>query len=378
MKTSIILLAAGKGERFGRPKWSVQLAGKTLLEWSLELVSSLEFEKEVIVVLPTFPLPPEEVDILPLKALKSVSAKIISGGQSRHASVLEGLKRATGDLVIFHNVANPMASNSDFYHLQELLLKRDAACFVGQKNVDTLRRTSEERSQTIDRTNVWRVQTPQGFRRGTLLRVSEINQDQNITDEVSLFENTEIPVVAMETSVSNQKITYPEDIELFEQELRKELLVGIGEDSHAFDTSGTLVLGGMKVEELPKLQANSDGDVILHALFNAISSSMGLPSISHTADPLVKKGMHDSSVYLKTVLETARERGFLLQHVSISLECFRPRIDPISAQLKASLSHLLQIPPDKIGITATSGEGMSPFGKGEGVRCSCIVLLNRY
>ncbi|MGE3279346.1 MAG: 2-C-methyl-D-erythritol 2,4-cyclodiphosphate synthase [Candidatus Altimarinota bacterium] len=355
MKTSIILVAAGKGERFGQPKWQVRLMGKTLLEWCLETLEPLEFEKEVIVV----------------------GADGLPGGETRHASVLEGLKQAKGELVILHNVANPLASGEDFQRVHQEIMKHDVACFVGQRAVDTLRQVKDGASATLDRSDVWRVQTPQGFRRESLMNAVETNQDPKITDEIQLFEPTG-KVLALETSPMNQKITYPEDLEMMERFLSSETLVGIGEDSHPFDASGTMMLGGVEVLGLPKLKGNSDGDVILHALFNAISSAIGERSLGVTADPMAEQGIIDSSEYLKIILDQVKKNGFMIKNVSISLECAQPKIEPLIEQLKASLSELFSINPQQVGITATSGEGLTPFGKGEGVKCSCVVSLKRY
>jgi 2-C-methyl-D-erythritol 4-phosphate cytidylyltransferase/2-C-methyl-D-erythritol 2,4-cyclodiphosphate synthase len=375
MKTSIILVAAGKGERFGQPKWGVQLAGKTLLEWSLDIVSKLDFEMEVIVVVS--PGGERDFSIPPLPMTSRLQSKWKKGGNTRYESVQAGLQEATGDLIIIHNIANPLASTEDFIRIRDVLLEQDAACFVGQKNVDTLRRVVDEKSSTIDRSDIWRVQTPQGFRSASLRKLIESNKETDLTDEVQLFEKSGTPVVAIETSPQNQKITYPQDLELMERYLGHEVLVGIGEDSHYFDTTGTIVLGGVKIEGVPKLQGNSDGDVILHALFNAISSALGKRSLGITADPMAEQGIIDSSEYLQVILEEVRTQGYSINNVSISLECSQPKIEPLSDSIKNSLSQLLTINHQQIGITATSGEGLTSFGKGEGIRCLCIVTLSK-
>jgi len=262
--------------------------------------------------------------------------------------------------------------------LRETLLRDDVACFVGQRAVDTLRRVKEGKAHTIDRNDVWRVQTPQGFWKSSLLAVLEKTEIRNPTDEIMLFEDSEVPTIALETSPLNQKITYPSDLKFFQQYLRTERRIGIGEDSHAFDTKGELVMGGFTIAELPKLKGNSDADVLLHALFNAISSALSEGSIGPTADPMCEDGITDSIEYLKKILQKMEERDYVLDHLSISLECLKPKVEPIAEQLKESLSKILELDPLKIGITATSGEKLSSFGKGEGIRCSCIVSLSRY
>lgn len=356
MKTSIILVAAGKGERFGQPKWQIRLAGKSLLDWCLETIRQLPFDKEVIVV----------------------GAEGIEGGLTRHESVKKGLQQASGEIVLVHNVANPLATVQDFTRVRDILLGEDAACFVGQKNVDTLRKMHLSGSETLDRSGVWRVQTPQGFRASTLRKFAEATREIDITDEVQLFEGSGLSVIPLETSPLNQKVTYPQDLELMERLVRSEVLVGIGEDSHFFDTSGTAVLGGLKIEGLPKLHGNSDGDLILHALYNAISSALGGRSLGITADPMAEQGILDSSEYLQVILRVVRQRGYVVHHLSVSLEGLLPKIEPISEQLKKSLADILEIHPRQIGITATTGEGLTTFGKGEGMHCTCVVSLSRF
>ena len=352
MKTSIIIVAAGKGERFGQPKMDLNLSGKTLLERCLDTIEQLDFEREVILVTP------EE------------------GGATRLESVRNGLKKATGELVVIHNVANPMASAEDFIRVHHELMKQDAAVFVGQKVVDTLRRIRDRGSETVDRNDMWRVQTPQGFHASTL-RTLIGTASNDVTDEVQLYEHASLPVIGLETSPVNQKITYPADLEFFEQYLRRDVRSGVGEDSHRFDQSGVMMIGGVTIENLPKLHANSDGDVILHALFNAISSALGEESLGKTADPMVEQGIIDSSKFLEVILKEMADRNFRLSNVSISLECAVPKIDPLVPHLKDALARLLKINPQQIGITASSGEELTSFGRGEGIRCSCIVTLVR-
>lgn len=372
MKTSIILVAAGKGSRFGQSKLFVELAGKSLLEWNLDLISQLRFVDELLIISPS----QEKKKIIKILERYSLpNTKIITGGRERVDSVSNGLAACTSDIVLIHNVANPLASKEDFEILHRELLKKDCACFVGQRAVDTLRKLDGNMTQTIDRKDVWRVQTPQGFHKESLLAVIDNYEGAEITDEIMFFEGSEMPILGFPTSLHNQKITYPKDISLFESFLKSDNLYGIGEDSHAFDSEGTLTLAGVEVSDFPKLKGNSDGDLISHALFNAISSALGKASISKTADPMCQRGITNSLEYLREILHSTKARGLHINNISISLECSRPKIEPLVDRMKESLSKVCEIDKNSIGITATSGEGLSSFGRGEGIRCSCVVSL---
>lgn len=356
MKTSIILLAAGTGERFGKPKHDLNLAGKALLQWNLELLKKLPFLHELIVVR--------------------------NGGKTRHESVKIGLKKAKGEIVIIHNVANPMATVQDFVQIRDVLIKKDAACFVGQKIVDTVRRMGGGRSVTIPRDHLWRVQTPQGFRRRTLLDAIKRSKHPpaDITDEMVIFENIQrfqdTPIIALETSTLNQKITVPEDLAMMERYLSTDVRVGIGEDSHEFDTRGTLVIGGVKIPGYPKLKANSDGDVVLHALCNALRSAMGKGSFSKIADPMWKKGIQNSKKYVHKIIKQYRTAGRQINNVAISITCQKPKIDPVVPQMKKSLSRLLDLDSKGIGIVATTQANIKLHGDIPYIKVVCTVTLS--
>ena len=147
----------------------------------------------------------------------------------------------------------------------------------------------------------------------------------------------------------------------------------IGQDSHRFEeTAGKpLILGGILFpEEKCGLSANSDGDVVLHALTNAVSSITGVNILGAPADKLCKEGITDSRVYLREALKALKEP---VSHVSFSIEAAHPKISPRIPEMKASIASLLKIDPSQVGITATTGEGLTAFGQGLGISVFCIM-----
>jgi 2-C-methyl-D-erythritol 2,4-cyclodiphosphate synthase len=151
--------------------------------------------------------------------------------------------------------------------------------------------------------------------------------------------------------------------------------VGFGQDSHRFAENKGLFLGGAYFDEEKSLQANSDGDVILHALYNAISSALSEGSLGLVADLMCAQGEKKSAAYLEVVLQKMRSQGFTINNLAVSLETSAVKIDPKAQQIKQSLARILEIDFDQIGITATSGEALSDCGRGEGIACNVIVLL---
>ncbi len=151
--------------------------------------------------------------------------------------------------------------------------------------------------------------------------------------------------------------------------------VGIGQDSHRFDFENKdkkFVLGGVVFEGVTPMAGNSDADALLHALTNAISGITCVNILGKTADNMcLEKGITDSSEYLKEALKYLVDVKIV--HVSISIECSYPKITPKIPEMRKVISRLLSIPENSTGITATTGEGLTEFGKGNGVQVFCIA-----
>ncbi len=150
---------------------------------------------------------------------------------------------------------------------------------------------------------------------------------------------------------------------------------GIGQDSHRFlneDTTKPCIIGGLIFEDVPGFKANSDGDVVLHAITNAISSVTGIIILGTRADELLEKeGITDSRVYLQEALKTLGKQK--ITHVAITLEGSRPKFLERIPELRQSIAHEMGLDLSQIGITATTGEGLTDFGCGDGLQCFCII-----
>ncbi len=151
---------------------------------------------------------------------------------------------------------------------------------------------------------------------------------------------------------------------------------GLGQDSHAFcDTNKPLVLAGVVFDYPKGLDAHSDGDVVLHSITNAISSITGVNILGAKADTLCKQGVVNSAEYLKLALSDLSQ--WKIQHIAISIECLHPKISPMIKKMKLSISKLLAIASEDVGITATTGEGLSEFGKGSGIQVFSIITVTK-
>jgi len=154
--------------------------------------------------------------------------------------------------------------------------------------------------------------------------------------------------------------------------------VGIGQDSHKFDFENKekkLILGGVVFEGYPPLQGNSDADVILHSITNAISGVTCINILGEISDKMcLGQGITDSREYLREALKYLN--GSKIVHISISIECLVPKITPKIPEIRKSISELLDLPENCIGITATTGEGLTEFGRGNGIQVfSCVTVI---
>ena len=151
--------------------------------------------------------------------------------------------------------------------------------------------------------------------------------------------------------------------------------VSIGQDSHRIDYNNhekKLILGGIEFEENYSLLANSDGDVILHAITNAVSGITCENILGKKSDNMCKNGITNSEEYLKEALKHLKEK---IAHVSISIECKSPKITPKIEQMRKNIARILEVEENAIGITATTGEGLTEFGKGKGISVlACLTV----
>ena len=157
-------------------------------------------------------------------------------------------------------------------------------------------------------------------------------------------------------------------------------LTSIGQDSHrflegTFDPSvNSIKLGGHDVPFDRQFDANSDGDVILHAITNAVSGYTGVNILGGVADKIcLEQGIKDSRVYLEEALKYMGDAS--IAHVSLTVECLRPKLKEHIPSIKASIAQLLSIDQSHVGLTATTGEGLTGFGRGEGIQVFVIMTF---
>ncbi|NPA33119.1 MAG: 2-C-methyl-D-erythritol 2,4-cyclodiphosphate synthase [Aquificae bacterium] len=154
-----------------------------------------------------------------------------------------------------------------------------------------------------------------------------------------------------------------------------EIRVGFGFDSHPIEEGKKLFLGGVQIESPFGLKGHSDGDVILHALTDAILGALGEKDIGQLfPDTDEKLKGASSEIFLKEALRRAKEKGYEVVNLDCTLIADAPKIAPHKERIRENLSRLLGIPKERISIKGKRTEG---FCKTEGIVCMCVVLLGR-
>ena len=386
MPNHAIITAAGSGKRMGAGinKIFLDLDGEPIIARTVRRFNSCDRIESIVLV--TRDSDREELArVVRDRGLDKVK-KIVSGGAERQDSVYQGLLALEyadrDDLVLIHNGVNPHVGADTIAACVDAARECGAAVAAFPVR-DTIKESDSGGRvvRTVSRERLWHAQTPQALRYGLALRAFEKAFEDGFygTDDVMLAERLGLPVRIVECPQDNIKITTPADLARSAIPAR-DSRVGFGTDSHRFAGGSEpkkLILGGVEFTGAPGLEANSDGDVVLHALFNAISQALGERSIGHYADPLCAGGVSDSAAYIGVIMKIMEERGYEVGNIGVMIEGSRPRIAGNEERMKNRIGELTGTGPDRVGITATTGEGLTDFGRGLGVQCSCTVMLNR-
>ncbi len=381
-----ILLAAGTSGRFKKgDKLFAQLLGKPVVFHALQLLEDSP-KVDAIIIAANSHNRKKIAEIVRNEKFKKVK-KIIIGGQTRFESIKKAAQYSPpAALFIVHNGANPLAGAAELRRCFAILRRHNIdGVAVGRSVHPTLKKIKGkyEIEGTMPRSSLWEMETPQVVKASVFLAaIKKLPKKKNdYTDDLAVLEEAGKKTAVAPASFRNRKITTTEDLQWLRVAAQEhaQMLVGIGEDSHRFSEKkkNGLVLAGVKISNSPSLEAQSDGDVMIHALCNAISSALGRGSLGTFATALCRKGVRDSTKYLRAVLLTLKRNHRAIHNCSFSLEAARPTIDPWVPLFKEKLSKLLGVSPQHIGITATSGENLTPFGRGEGIKCQAAVTLTR-
>ena len=392
-----IVPAAGRGERFastagsGIPKQYTPLRGRSVLEWSLRALLSEPRIQGIVVVLAAGDAHWAQV----AHNLESPKLLTTIGGAHRQDSVMNGLEYLAprvhaDDWILVHDAARPCLRAVDLSALVDALEKnpRGAAAELGgavlaAPIVDTIKRERPEGLETVDRTGLWRALTPQVFAFAALRQALQEAAAANlaVTDEAQAMERLGIRAALVPGSPFNIKVTRAEDVEMAAAILKmgesSQMRIGQGVDVHAFGAGDHVVLGGVRIAHAQGIIAHSDGDVVIHALCDALLGAMGDGDIGqHFPDSDPRYRGADSRVFLRAVAQRMQAAGLRLVNADITVLAEAPRIGAHRGAMAANLAQDLDVAATAINIKATTTERLGFIGRREGLAAMASVLLS--
>lgn len=381
MKTIAVLVAGGAGRRMGGalPKQFLPLAGRPILDRSLDaLLASPRVDGVVLVV------PPDAPD-----ALRSGCRRrdrviaVVDGGDERQDSVGLGIEAVPPDaeIILVHDAVRPFVPRELLDRCVEGAAAHGAVVPVVPV-AETVKAWDPERGTltTGDRSALFRAQTPQAFRASVLREAYRraATEGRRGTDDASLVEAIGHPVVAVPGDEENIKITVPAELRMAAGLVGEapDIRIGLGGDAHRLVPGRALWLGGVRVEHHLGLLGHSDGDVLLHAVADAIYGALGDRDIGCHFPP----GREETrGIASREIVSHARarmiERGYGLAGLDSVIVCEEPKIAPVADAIRESIAGMLEVPADRVGVKGKTTEGMGFEGRREGISAWAVAML---
>ncbi len=378
MKSAGIIVAAGSSRRMGtaQPKQKRLLGGKPVYAWSVSVLSAHPEIQDVVLVVPKGAVAAYELTQFP-------ELCIVEGGDSRTASVRAGLAALNAkdlEAVLIHDAARPGLTLETISSLIDALSTHDGAA-PALKAADALKRQDGEHLQTVDRENLFRVQTPQAFRLPVILKALFANAESHV-DDLAAVEALNGSIKLVDGSETLSKLTYPEDFTRMEKLLSPQLAsvrMGTGFDVHAFGPGDHVMLCGQPIAHTHALMGHSDADVAWHALTDAILGAAALGDIGDhfpPSDPQWKGAA--SSVFLKAAQDLASAQGYQISNCDLTIICEAPKVKPHRAAMRQSTADLLGLSLNAVSVKATTTEKLGFTGRGEGIAAQASVTLSKF
>ena len=383
MAADAVIVAAGASRRMGGvDKLSALVGGRPLLAWSIAALSASAAVDRVIVV-----VAPERVGEVATARWLPAGTEVVAGGATRQASVAGGVRHlertdpAGGDRpVLVHDGARPLVSVALVDAIVEAVERHGAAIPVLSVS-ETLKRIDGDRVvETVDRSTLAAAQTPQGVRRRLLLEAWDRyppDGEREFTDEAALLEACTITVHAIPGQPTNLKVTLPDDLLRVERQLDADgALVGFGHDSHFFGPGSPLRIGGIAIAGAPALAGHSDGDVVLHAVADALLGAAGMGDLGRLfpSDERTPRGV-ESTALVDEVVRRLAVAGLRPASVDVTVIGARPRLGPSLDAMRAAIAALLGLDAARVNVKASTGNLSGDDGAGRSMSARAIATV---
>ncbi len=373
---AVIIPAAGSSSRFGGKisKQFFKIGNETVLERSVSKFLEIESVKKVYVAVDQ-----NETLIKSQSFINHPKVTMTLGGSSRSESVYKAVLAIDNDMdtIVIHDAARPWASQEFITKLFLEFMKDQSihGLYPVISINDSLRMKKNGGLIPVDREDFFSIQTPQIFKKESLeIALNQmIKQNLSFTDESQAMEKAGFKVKEIPGERSNFKITYADDIPL---NVENNYRIGRGVDFHRFEPGEGITLGNVFIDCNLSIVAHSDGDIVLHALSDALLGAGGLKDIGYYFPDTDMKNKDLSSLkILEESLRLLKEKNLQPYNIDFVVVCEQPKIQPYAESLKKSLSSILNIDESCIGVKATTAEGMGIIGEGNGIAVFAIASL---
>ena len=367
MNNYFIILASGQSKRFNskKAKQFIRYKNKALFEHSVEKALSSKLFKKIILVVN---------DKKQIKKRLSKKVLIIKGGKERSDSsliALKFIKKFKPNNILIHDAARP---NFTIKLLKKLInsLKKNKASVPVIKSKDSIKYKIKNQLFNLSRENSFLTQTPQAFKFIDLYNLY-IKQTNKIQDEATLFIENNLKINFIKGENLNSKITFKEDV------IQEKTFFGIGFDIHRLIKGKKLYLGGVKIPFHSGLKGHSDGDVILHAIIDALLGAMNKKDIG-TYFPSDKNKFKNirSPKMLIPIIKLLNNKNFYINNLDINLICEKPKISKYRNKIINSLIKLINVDKNVINLKGKTVEKLGLIGKEKAIACEVIVSINKH
>lgn len=370
-----LLLMAGKGTRtsLNYNKINYLINDKPMYKYSLDKFLTIKECNKIIMVV-------NENEYSYYEHFNNSRIQVIVGGEERWQSVLLGAKVATTDILLIHDAARPNIDIDDILQVYNASINNDAVC-LGVKVKDCIRYQDQE-TNTLERSNLWQIQTPQGVNRKMLIEGLENKKYSHYYDDCEVLEkNFKTKVYIVEGKYNNIKVTTDDDIDYIKYLLNKNISnyrIGHSKDTHRLVENRKLILGGVEIPFYLGLLGHSDADAVYHAVVESILGALGKGDIGKMfpdTDPQYKD--ISSSYFMEKIYDLMTNEGYEINNLDVTIYIEKPILKDYKQLMVDNIAKLLNTNINKINVKATRGEGLGFIGNLEGISAEAICLLQR-
>ena len=375
-RTVALIVAAGSGTRIGgaTPKQFLPLAGKPMLAYS---VKALAMHRRIDALLVA--VAPDWRDYA-AALVAGQDVALVAGGPTRRETVANGIAAARtmgAERLLIHDAARPFLAAAVIDRVVAALDEHDAAVPV-LAVADTVARGTGVLGDIVPRDDLFRIQTPQGFRLDRLAAAHAAwPAGEEATDDAQMVRRLGGSVALVQGDPMLDKVTHPEDVVIAEGRVCWQTRSAAGFDVHRLEAGEELWLGGVLIPHDKGLSGHSDADVALHALTDALLGTIAAGDIgTHfpPSDPQWKGA--DSAQFLQHAASLIAAKGGRIDFIDLTIICEAPKIGPHRESIRARIGDLLGLVADQVSVKATTTERLGFTGRGEGIAAQAVATVS--